>query len=130
MESDDLLLQPNLIWNSDGMLRTLDTGFQRALKSDSPQVLQPEEILVPLKPHQRAMIHAMVEHEKSSMTGISYKNSSTYTNYGILGDEVGSGKSLVVLGFIAYKKHHKISMKRNALYPYSKSNFFTVYSND
>ena len=130
MESDDLLLQPNLIWNSDGMLRTLDTGFQRALKSDSPQVLQPEEILVPLKPHQRAMIHAMVEHEKSSMTGISYKNSSTYTNYGILGDEVGSGKSLVVLGFIAYKKHHKVSMKRNALYPYSKSNFFTVYSND
>lgn len=130
MESDEYLLQPSIIWNSDGILRALDMGFKRALKADSPQVSQPDEILIPLKPHQKAMIHAMSSYEQSGMTGISYKNSMTYTNYGILGDEVGSGKSLAVLGYIAYKKHNKTLMKKNTLYPYSKSNFFTICSKD
>ena len=76
------------------------------------------------------MIHAMFNHEKNAMTGIQYQNSMTYTNYGILGEEVGSGKSLVVLGYIAYKKHTEVSMKKNVLFPFSKSNFFTVHTRD
>ena len=118
------------LWNSDTILRTLNTGFQRALTSDSPQVQQPAEIKLLLKPHQRAMIQAMIDHETQSMNGIPFQNSLTYTNYGILGDEVGSGKSLVVLGYLACKKHIQTPMKKNVLYPYSKSNFYTVYTKD
>jgi len=131
MSSDELFnTYGSQLWHSETILRTLNTGFERALTATSPQIQQPAEINLPLKPHQRAMIKAMIDHETQSMNGIPFQNSLTYTNYGILGDEVGSGKSLVVLGYLACKKHTQIPMKKNVLYPYSKSNFFTVYTKD
>jgi len=113
-------------WHTESILNTLNLGFQRALTTSSPQITQPAEIKIALKPHQRAVVQAMIDHEKQSVSGIPYMNSMTYTNYGILGDEVGSGKSLSILAFIAYKKHNPISMTKNILYPFSKSNFFTI----
>jgi len=127
MSADDIFSADILnTWSTDVLLKTLNTGFQRALTVNSPQIQQPKEILVSLKPHQRAMIHAMVEHERASMSGIEYKNTKTFTNYGILGDDVGSGKSLVILGYLAYRKQVQIVTNRNTLYPYSKSNIFTI----
>jgi SNF2-related domain len=113
-------------WHTESILNTLNLGFQRSLTATAPQIKQPPEIKIALKPHQRAIVHAMAEHEKQSISGIQYMDSLSYTNYGILGDEVGSGKSLSVLAFIAHKKANPISMTKNILYPYSKSNFFTI----
>lgn len=130
MDTDDLLLQGGQVWNSVNVLKTLDIAFEKSLTLESPQIQQPSEILLPLKQHQRAMIHAMFEHEKKGMSGIPYQNSTTFTNYGIVGEEVGSGKSLVILGYIAYKKHNDFSIKKNMLYPFSKSNFFTIFTKE
>jgi SNF2 family DNA or RNA helicase len=113
-------------WHVESILNTLNLGFQNSLTASSPQISQPVEIKVALKPHQRAVVQAMVDHEKKSVTGIPYANSISYTNYGIIGDEVGSGKSLSVLAFIAYKKHSLTNTTKHSLYPFSKSNFFTI----
>jgi len=128
MESNNLLLSTygTQTWHSEHLLNTIDVALRRGLTLDSPRIKQPSEIKVALKPHQLAVVHNMIEHEKKSMTGIPYKNSLTYTNYGVIGDEVGSGKSLSVLAFIAYKKANPINMSMSTLYPYSKSNFFTI----
>ena len=130
MESNILLTNlynSSHIWHVENILNTLNIGFQRALTNLSPRISQPPEIKVALKPHQCAVVKAMIDYEKASLSGISYMDSLTYTNYGILGDEVGSGKSLSILAFIAYKKKNPIDMSKNMLYPYSKNNFFTIY---
>ena len=117
-------------WHTDLILNTLNLAFQRSLTNFSPHINQPTDIKVALKPHQRAIVNAMIEHEKQSISGIPYMDSLTYTNYGILGDEVGSGKSLSILAFIAYKKNNPTNTTKNMLYPYSKSNFFTICKKD
>jgi len=117
-------------WNLESILNTINLGFKSALTITSPQVKQPVEIKVALKPHQKAVVQAMIEHEKKSITGIQYADSLSYTNYGILGDEVGSGKSLSVLAFIAYKKNNPVNAVKHTLYPFSKSNFFTICKKD
>jgi len=132
MDSTNLLLNhtSSLVWHSETILQTLDVALKRGLTIESPRIKQPSEIKVSMKPHQLAVVQAMITHEKESMTGIPYKNSLTYTNYGVIGDEVGSGKSLSVLAFIAYKKNNPTTITMNTLYPYSKSNFFTICKND
>jgi len=129
MESNILLTHlynSSHVWHVENILNTLNIGFQRALTNLSPRISQPPEIKIALKPHQCAVVNAMIEYEKQSLSGIKYMDSLTYTNYGILGDEVGSGKSLSILAFIAYKKKNPIDMSKNILYPYSKNNFFTI----
>jgi len=113
-------------WNIESILNTLNLGFQNSLTVSSPQIKQPLEIKVALKPHQKAIVQAMIDHEKKSISGIQYADSLSYTNYGILGDEVGSGKSLSVLAFIAYKKNNPTTAIKHSLYPFSKSNLFTI----
>jgi SNF2 family DNA or RNA helicase len=114
-------------YSVENLLQVMNVPFSRALKSDAQQIAQPSAIRIPLKPHQRAVVHAMKEYEYQAMNGIPYKNSTTFMNYGILGDEVGSGKSLAVLSFIAERKQDPIEMKKHQLYPYSRSNLFTTY---
>ncbi len=103
-ELDDQLQGTSPAWLPENLLRSLNVAFQCELTATSPQAPQPGTIRLPLRAHQRALIHAMGEREKASMEGISFHNTRTYTNYGILGDEVGSGKSLVVLGYLAALK--------------------------
>lgn len=118
-------------WTGEGLLRTVDICFRNSLKATSTQAPQPTAITLPLRPHQRALIHAMREREQSCMNGISYEGTKTYTDYGILGDEVGSGKSLVVLSYLAMlKEHGDHSLTRNLLYPYGGDHLFTVYSKE
>jgi len=121
-------LTPQYSYSSEAICNVMHIAFGGALTAQSPLIPQPEAIKVPLKPHQRAVIHAMMEHEKQSMKGIQFHNSTTFMNYGILGDEVGSGKSLAVLGFLAHRKQTPIELTKNALYHYSRNNLFTMYS--
>ena len=114
-------------WSPEGMCKTLDLSFRNSLHHGSPQIPQPPAIKVPLRPHQRAIVYAMLEREQASTSGIQYKQTTTYANYGVLGDEVGTGKSLVVLSYIAHLQTVPgFIQTRNVLLPNSRENFFTT----
>jgi hypothetical protein len=79
-----------------------------ALDENRKQISHPENIKIELMEHQRTGIYAMVELEKSKTILINnfihYTNKPTNyelkTNVGILGDKVGSGKSLMIVSLI------------------------------
>lgn len=109
------------------ILGSLNLSFKNLITSDSQQAVQPPQIKIPLRMHQKALIHAMLEREKASMNGISLYNTLTYSNYGVLGDEVGSGKSLTILSYIAMLKNTGGFIENKiTLYPDSSKHFFTV----
>jgi hypothetical protein len=73
-----------------------------SLDADAPRVgSMPETVTIPLHAHQAAVLQRMEEHEQQALTGIDCSGSRLFSNYGILGDSVGAGKSLMVLGHIA-----------------------------
>jgi SNF2 family DNA or RNA helicase len=116
-------------WTVPYLLKVLDIAFRNQLTEDSPKAIQPPQILIPLRDHQKALAHAMLEREKASMDGISFQNTITYSNYGVLGDEVGSGKSLVILAYIAMLKNLNFNIeKKSVLLPNSRNNFFSIYT--
>jgi len=67
----------------------------------SEMALQPPHINVPLRPHQLAMIHAMEKKEVTSKDGFTINNETHYSQFSILGDKVGSGKTLMLLGYLS-----------------------------
>ncbi len=87
------------------MLRSLQQAFVTSCNNESPRVSQPKEISIPLKPHQQALIYAMKEFEKKAKKGFDFQYYNIQSNYGILADTVGAGKSLNVLGYISTMKH-------------------------
>jgi SNF2 family DNA or RNA helicase len=116
-------------WTVPYLLKVLDISFRNQLTEESPKATQPPQILVPLRDHQKALVHAMLEREKASVNGVSFQNTITYSNYGVLGDEVGSGKSLVILAYIAMLKNLNFSIeKKSILLPNSRNNFFSIYT--
>lgn len=118
-------------WNSEYLLRSLDIAFQNQLTSESPKAQQPPEIKITLRDHQRAILSAMAEKESAAVNGIIYKNTQTFTNYGVLGDEVGTGKSLVVLSHIAaMKKNNNTTYEQKLLMNHSSKNMFTLYTKE
>jgi hypothetical protein len=130
-EYDLTMAQSNTYWTSESLLKALDVGFRNQLKNDSPKSVQPPQIKVPLREHQRAIIQAMAEREKASLEGFTCGKITTYTSYGVLGDEVGSGKSLAVLGYIALmKNNNQYANKCRMLLPNSRPCFFTVYTKE
>jgi SNF2 family DNA or RNA helicase len=116
-------------WSPASTLKTLDIAFSNMITNQTPLANQPPEITIPLRNHQKAIIHTMRQREEASLSGMPYKNTMTYTNFGVLGDEVGSGKSLSILAYIAAMKGSSdITPQQNLLFPKSTRNFFTVYS--
>ena len=85
-------------------------SHELCINENSVQCFQPEKIMIPLKPHQLAMIHAMSELETSPIIKVvdvpqMYDEDLSFTtNFGALCDKVGSGKSLSILGLIAHQK--------------------------
>lgn len=58
-----------------------------------------------LRQHQLSAIQKMIDLEKMSLSsGNAYEDSYVETNYGILCDKVGSGKSIMLLGLMTVKK--------------------------
>lgn len=93
---------------TDSTISFLDgynSTFISALTSDSPKKPQPAKITAPLLPHQLAVIHAMEEKEHKITNGWKIDDENTaYGNYAFLGESVGVGKSLMILGHIASSK--------------------------
>ena len=76
------------------------------LNTTSPLAVQPSGIKIKMKPHQLAMLEYTKKLEETNMDkpivrdGVG-KESSIKVNFGIIADDVGSGKSLMVLSMIA-----------------------------
>lgn len=74
----------------------------RALGPDAPLADVPAGALkVGLRAHQQAILAAMEALEQKGATGLDCSGERLFTSYGVLGDSVGVGKSLMVLGHIA-----------------------------
>jgi SNF2 family DNA or RNA helicase len=129
-ESDFEFVEENSTpyWSSDALLKALDLAFKNQLTAESPKAEQPHEIQISLRDHQKALLYAMAQREKESQKGIVWNGSRTFANYGVLGDEVGTGKSLVVLSHIAQMKQNTHIHKQRILASASTTNFFTIYT--
>lgn len=78
--------------------------YANALTAESPRVTTPSWLKTPLLPHQQAMLASALALERGKREGIDVGSSADtetlYTSYGILGDRVGSGKSLTALALV------------------------------
>lgn len=80
------------------MADTLEMG----LDSNSPIAdAPPNSMKVSLRAHQQAVLAAMEKSEQQLISGMECSGEVLYSSYGILGDSVGVGKSLMVLAHIA-----------------------------
>ena len=79
------------------------------LDDSFPKENQPKDIKIPLKVHQLALLKKCRELEDSSFNPIYINNPEQNTNseikskFGIIGDNVGSGKTLTILSIISNK---------------------------
>ena len=81
---------------------TMAEVYKISLSIESPCVDVPENSLkVPLRVHQRAALYEMENKERKLLSGLDCSGETLYSSYGILGDSVGVGKSLMVLGHIS-----------------------------
>lgn len=129
MEENTLFLQDVSNYNPRTILDIMTTSFRAMLTNQSPRAEQPAAIRIPLKPHQLALIEGMRRKEQECLNGYSYKGTTTYSDYGVLGDDVGTGKSLVTLGYIATMKQQQQSVfQKQTLYRQSSPHIFTLQS--
>jgi SNF2 family DNA or RNA helicase len=76
--------------------------LERGLDSSSPSAdAPPNSMKVSLRAHQQAVLAAMEKSEQELISGMECAGETLYSSYGILGDSVGVGKSLMVLAHIA-----------------------------
>ena len=71
------------------------------LDQNSPKINQPDKINIRLKEHQKSLVYKCRELENSTNKQISVDGKKIVTKFGIIGDIVGSGKTLSVLSLIA-----------------------------
>lgn len=75
--------------------------FQNELSEDSESGSQPSWIKTPLYAHQKSLMAAAIALEHSKFEGIKCEdNKRLYTNFGVIADRVGAGKSLVALSLV------------------------------
>ena len=76
--------------------------FQNEMGEESPRFTdQPTGIKAKLYPHQRTILQAAINLEKTKQEGIECGGQKKlYANYGVIADRVGSGKSLVALSLV------------------------------
>jgi len=81
--------------------------YEHELTADSARAATPEWIRTPLLRHQQAAVAAALNLEKAKTTGMEVGATTGdpaggrfFTSYGILGDVVGSGKSLTALSLV------------------------------
>lgn len=84
-------------------VRHLQAVYRNALHEDSVTADPPDGNLIrlPLHKHQKAVLAKMAALEAASVNGNTIDDETVYSNYGILGDAVGAGKSLMILSHIA-----------------------------
>jgi hypothetical protein len=115
---------------------TMADVYTNSLTTDSPRVdVAVDSLKVNLRSHQQAVLAAMENKEQQLLKGLDCSGEILYSSYGILGDSVGVGKSLMVMGHIARLKtipplESSYSMGRNSTNKVFslKHNYFTDLS--
>ncbi len=82
-------------------IQCLNDAFLYSLKSGAQDVEQPSQIKISLRPHQKAILYEMELREQQLSKGMDLSGARIYSRFSFLGDGVGVGKSLMVLGHIA-----------------------------
>lgn len=84
-----------------------ETLFSHELKESHPRTDTPEWIKTPMLPHQQAALSAALTLERAKQDGMDVSGVAGdalggrfFTSHGILGDRVGSGKSLTALALV------------------------------
>lgn len=89
-------------------LNILHQVYSNSLEDDVTKQYMPiESLKISLRRHQYAVIESMCNNEKDFLNGKTFNNSKVYSNYGILGDSVGVGKTFMVLGHIGLIKSQR-----------------------
>ena len=84
------------------MFITMNGVLENGIRADSVMIEPPADRLkVTLRSHQQAALARMEKMENQLINGMDCSGETFYSSYGIMGDSVGSGKSLMVLGHIA-----------------------------
>jgi SNF2 family DNA or RNA helicase len=113
----------------DASLNTILDVYEQPILSSvtdtSGYAIQPREIKVQLRPHQLAMVHAMLLKEKTCIEGFDVKGETHYSQTAILGDKVGSGKTLTTLGYLAHKKTNPVTSVFNRINVRSQTTFWS-----
>ena len=115
-----------MLHNADSYTRLYNTPHFNSLTSESPNSDQPLAIKTGLRPHQKAVIQRMVDLETNLIHGYDICGEQMYSRFGILGDSVGVGKSLMVLGHIARMKNEPKSNFFQALNQMSNRNMYSL----
>lgn len=106
-------------------LNILNDVYNNSLEDDELKVYNPiDKIKVPLRRHQHAVIEQMLDYETSFLKGCYKKNHKLYSKYAILGDNVGVGKTLMILGHIASVKKETIQFR--TFDTTSSKNFYSI----
>lgn len=100
--------------------------YCKVLTDNNPRSPQPNDIRLKLKEHQLTMLNACLTLEESLTNPIQVNNTNInreiQTQIGIIGDNVGSGKTLSVLSLIAARP--ELKLKQNLRY--KTSGFVTI----
>jgi SNF2 family DNA or RNA helicase len=86
------------------MLDVYEQPILNSITENSMYAIQPKHIKTSLRPHQLAMIHAMEKKENDFVNGYTIDGETHYSQFSILGDKVGSGKTLTTLGYLSNMK--------------------------
>jgi hypothetical protein len=108
-------------------IRVLQDAFHHSLNSEAQQIEQPPEIKVALRPHQKAILYEMEQREAKLSRGFDLSGSRLYSRFSFLGDGVGVGKSLMVLGHIARCKQLPQLQSIPILDPNSSSQLYSLH---
>ena len=107
-------------------LNVLNDAYKNSL-DDSPDKVYPTVPLkVSLRRHQSAVIEKMNEFENIFFKGKTVDNSILFSRYGILGDYVGVGKTLMVLGHIVSNLQNSSVFDFVKYNKFSNTNFYSL----
>ena len=82
-------------------LNLLNQVYQHTLVPYTGSIQGIEQIVTPLFPHQVTMVQRMHEYREQLQHGFMIQGQMVHGKIGIVGDEIGSGKTLSVLAYLA-----------------------------
>ena len=107
-------------------LKVLNDVFINSLEDNDNVYIQNDILKVPLRRHQNAVINEMKMYETNFLKGYVCDNNTLYSRYAILGDNVGVGKTLMVLSHIAQIKDQPRSMDYTQFHKDSSTQFYSL----
>ncbi len=110
-------------------IRCLNDAFQYSLQSNSNTVEQPTDISIPLRAHQKAILYEMEQREQQLSAGMELNGAKVFSRFAFLGDGVGVGKSLMVLGHIARLKYLPAIPSMPLLDTQSTTHMYSLHQN-